>query len=216
MKVNGKHLVEIWEQVPADYYENGIESNIFQWIWHNWKWRSMQKILEQIPKEPINILDVGCSSGHITTRLSKLFPKSKISAIDAYKPAIDLAKKIHPKINFLIGDAHKLLFDDQSFDLITCTETLEHLEDPKKAIAQIKRCLKNNGWLLVGQDTDSILFKLVWFVWTKTHGKVWKDSHIHPLNASSLEKAIIKNGFKIKIKKYSQVGLEVFFLAQKR
>jgi ubiquinone/menaquinone biosynthesis C-methylase UbiE len=104
-----KTLADIYEQVPPDYYEKGIQENLFQWVWHNWKWYSMRKILKKINPSPLTVLDVGCSSGHITSRLAELFPKSKITGIDTYKPVINLAKKIHPKIKFLQGDAHKYL-----------------------------------------------------------------------------------------------------------
>ena len=49
-----------------------------------------------------------------------------------------------------IADAHDLsVIPSQSFDVVLCTEVLEHLHSPHKAIAEFKRILKPNGLLLL-------------------------------------------------------------------
>jgi SAM-dependent methyltransferase len=49
----------------------------------------------------------------------------------------------------MIADVYNLPFQDNEFDLVLCLGILEHLEDPKKAIVQMKRVLKPNGRILV-------------------------------------------------------------------
>jgi SAM-dependent methyltransferase len=49
----------------------------------------------------------------------------------------------------VVGDAHRLPFADDSFDVVTCTEVLEHLVDPPAAAAEIVRVLKPGGRLLL-------------------------------------------------------------------
>ena len=46
MKKGSKNLEEIWQQVPPDYYQKGVRNNLFQWIWHTWKWHSMEKFFK--------------------------------------------------------------------------------------------------------------------------------------------------------------------------
>lgn len=210
-----KKKEKIWMQVPPDYYEKGIATNILQFIWHNWKWVTMKKILQKINPAPAKILDIGCASGHITAKIAKFFPVAQVSGLDTYKQAIEFGRKIHPEVKFKIGDAENLPFKNESFELVTCIETLEHLENPKKALLEIKRVLKSAGCALVGQDTDNWLFRLVWFFWTKIKGKVWQGSHLHPLHTKHLQELIKKTGLKIQTRKFSQAGLEVFFLARK-
>lgn len=53
---------------------------------------------------------------------------------------IDPARK--PQI---VGDAHELPFENASFSCILCSEVLEHLYDPRKAIAEMYRVLKPGG-----------------------------------------------------------------------
>lgn len=215
MKKNSNHLEEIWRQVPPDYYQRGVKNNLFQWIWHTWKWISMEKFFKKLNDKPSKILDVGCASGFLTSRITDFFPLAESFGIDSYKEAIQFGQKSYPNIKLRYGDAHKLPFKNGSFDLITCIETLEHLENPKGAICEMARCLKKDGYILIGQDTDNLLFRTVWMIWTKRSGKVWHNSHLHPYSPGRLEKLIKECGLKIIKKKFSFLGMEVFFLIQK-
>lgn len=49
----------------------------------------------------------------------------------------------------LVGDAHQLPFKDAEFKVILCTEVLEHLRDPKIAIAEMQRVLQPGGTLIL-------------------------------------------------------------------
>lgn len=215
MKKNSKILEEIWKQVPPDYYQRGVKDNLFQRIWHSWKWNSMERIFKRLQKKPLKLLDIGCASGFLTSQIANFFPFSEVFGVDYYKDAVEFGRKSYPKIKFKFADAHKLPFKNESFDLITCIETLEHLENPKGAISEINRCLKKKGRALIGQDTDNFLFKIIWIIWTKTRGKVWQNSHLHPYGPSNLEKLIKECGFKIIDRKFSHLGMEIFFFIEK-
>lgn len=49
----------------------------------------------------------------------------------------------------VVADAHSLPFKDEEFEYIICTEVLEHLKNPAKAISEMKRVLKNDGTLIL-------------------------------------------------------------------
>lgn len=49
----------------------------------------------------------------------------------------------------VIADAHALPFKDSEFALVLCTEVLEHVRDPRAAIAQMRRVLKPGGTLIL-------------------------------------------------------------------
>lgn len=215
MKKDSKILKEIWKQVPPDYYQTGVRDNLLQKIWHTWKWKSMEKFFNRLNTKPVKLLDIGCASGFLTSQIAEFFPYSEVFGLDSYKEAIAFGKKSYPKIKFKFADAHRIPFEKGSFDLITCIETLEHLENPTGAISEMHRCLKRKGRVLIGQDTDNLLFKIIWMIWTKRRGKVWHNSHLHPYGPQKLEKLIKDCGFKIINKKFSHFGMEVFFFAEK-
>ena len=58
----------------------------------------------------------------------------------------------HPETVFLCGRAEALPFAEASFDVVWCTDVLEHLADLPAALAQIARVLKPGGTLLVRYD----------------------------------------------------------------
>jgi len=209
-KISKKRLQKIWMQVPPDYYDHGIAKNILQRLWHTQKLSQILKLLSSNPSP--TVLDIGCSSGVLTAEIAKALPQSKITGLDSYKEAIIFARSKYPHITFIIGDAHKLPFKTRSFDLILCTETLEHLTDPRQALLEMKRVLKKNGQAIISMDTGSLLFKIIWFFWTKTKGKVWQNAHLYEFNIKILEGLINKSGFKVRKKIISHFGMAVTFL----
>lgn len=213
MRPNQKDLTHIYAQVPPDYYEKGKKNNILQWYWHSRKWANLDKLSE---KEPLNILDVGCSSGHILNKFGLKFPKAELTGVDISQFFINFAKKRYPKINFSLADAHKLPFEKNSFDLVICTETLEHVVDPQKVLKEIKRVLRPSGYGLISMDTGNWLFNIVWAVWTKFGpGKVWRGSHIFEFNEKKLERRIRAADFKIIAKNKGVFGMSVYFRVTK-
>lgn len=211
-----KKLAQIWAQVPADYYDQGIAKNPFQRLWHM---RKLAQIVKLLPKEKsrpnakFGVLDIGCSSGVLTSQIAQALPKAKITGIDSYKKAIKFAQSKYPNLTFLVADAHKLPFNDKSLDLVICTETLEHLVDPQKALIEIKRVLKKDGFAIISMDSGNLLFRVIWYFWTKTKGKVWDSAHLHEFNAKLLEDLIVKSGFKIKRRINSHLNMAITFLA---
>ena len=81
-------------------------------------------------------LDVGCG----TALYGKYFP-NRVTLDTAARPGIPVD---------IIGDAHDLKeIQDSSFDVILCTEVLEHLHTPEKALGEFMRVLKPGGLLLL-------------------------------------------------------------------
>src|SRR3990167_8039433 len=205
-------LKKIIKQVPPDYYASGIKNNLFQKYWHGRKWQTLRSFL---PKINGRVLDIGCADGTTTAQIDHLLPKAQITGLDYYKEAIVFARKANPKIEFVLGDAHRLPFGNKSFDAVTIIETLEHLKNPQGVLEEIHRVLKKNGNLVIGQDTDSALFKLIWFFWTRWKGSVWTNSHISCMRPKKLLALVKKAGFKVQNFTLINLGMEIFIKAKK-
>jgi len=78
------------------------------------------------------IVDIG--SGNST--YNRFFPN---------RIAVDIDPNRKPDV---IGDAHNLPFKDGEVDAILSTDVFEHLKDPVKATAEMKRVLKKGGKLI--------------------------------------------------------------------
>lgn len=109
----------------------------------------------------LTILEIGCAAGHLTKLLSEHYPKTKVTGIDVYKKAILEAKKRFPKLSFLVADAHKLPFQENFFDLVISSETIEHVVDPQKMLNEIARVLKPAGSAIIEMDSGNWLFRLI-------------------------------------------------------
>lgn len=205
---------KILSQVPVDYYERGTKTNLLQWLWHGWKWQTLKSMLDDSGGK--QVLDIGCADGNLTAKIAAYLPKSKVTGVDLYKKSIEFAKKKNRGVEFLVADARKLPFKNKRFDTIICVEALEHIPDNSKAVVEIRRCLKDKGTFIVLQDTDSPVFNFIWFFWTKWKGKVWEGSHISCMKPNELVSLLKKNGFRIKEKKFSHLGLEVAIRACKK
>ena len=92
------------------------------------------------------VLDLGCGEGY-GTKILKRAGASKIIGVDINKEVIKQAKKNYSSksVFFQEGDAQGLEFKDKSFDLVISLELIEHLQNYKKYLKEVKRVLKTKG-----------------------------------------------------------------------
>ncbi|MGA2515011.1 MAG: class I SAM-dependent methyltransferase [Thermodesulfobacteriota bacterium] len=96
--------------------------------------------------QSLKCLDIGCSSGIITSLLGNHFQMS--IGLDIDQEAIEYAKKHSASafVQFLIADSMALPFHDNSLDAIVCNHVYEHVPDAQQMINEIYRVLKENGF----------------------------------------------------------------------
>jgi len=187
-KLNGIH-----KSVPPDFYDSGIKNNIFQRYWHKKRFEALEAFLNNTSG---NILDLGCHGGTLTNFVSTCAQNSKVYGLDISEKAIAYAQSKHPHIKFAVRDLDKgIPFEKEMFDAVTCLDILEHVFNPRSLVKEIKRVLKTSGSVIVEIPNETLLFKSIWFVWTRLRGKVWKDAHIHAFSIKDLEDLFEKNGF---------------------
>ncbi len=133
-------------------------------ILHQIKSHRMTYILDQINNRKIKnlkILDVGCGGGIICEPLARL--GAKVTGID-FVPNNIKAAKIHSKknklkIKYIYNDIEKSKLNGK-FDLILMFEVLEHLDNWKKTIKNIKKNLNKNGMIIISTINRNLLSKL--------------------------------------------------------
>lgn len=102
--------------------------------------KNCEKIVELF-KIGEKILDVGCGTGILYRHLPKELKKHYLG-IDPTKEFIDLCKKRYPEGKWLVDDATKLNFFDDSFYIVNTTNVLQHIEDWEKAAKELVRVSK--------------------------------------------------------------------------
>jgi len=91
------------------------------------------------PYQIDTVLDAGCGEGFTLDRLRREKIGKTYSGIEYDQKAVDIANNLYPEIDIKQGDIYKLPFKSNSFDLVVCTEVLEHLDNPKKAYRELLR-----------------------------------------------------------------------------
>ena len=141
-----------------------------------------------------SLLDVGCGTGFLIELLIKQRPARYYGA-DLSDEMIRVAKgKAIPGAEFVAGSADKLPYPDESFDIVTCSQSFHHYPYPEKAMLEAKRVLKSGG-LYILSDTgiggvggwidNHILFKLM------------KSGDCHTTNRKGIEKMMEAAGFTV-------------------
>lgn len=107
----------------------------------------IQNQVEKI-KPPLQILEVGCGNGNICYQIAHL--GHQVVGIDLSKESIDYANEhfAMPNLSYKTLPAESI--DGHSlYDVIICSEVLEHLVEPSKVLTQIFRMLKPNGIAII-------------------------------------------------------------------
>ena len=91
------------------------------------------------PFAPRSILDAGCGEGFTLAALAARFPGVALTGIDADEAAIAFARTHAGEATFSTADLYALPFEDASFDAVVCSEVLEHVAAPERALAEVLR-----------------------------------------------------------------------------
>lgn len=156
-------------------------------------YRELFKILKPLKAE--SILDVGCGEGFTLKKLEEKKIGKKNEGIDYSKDAIKLGKKIYPELALFEGDVYGLKYKDNNFDLSICTEVLEHLDDPKKAVAEIKRVTSKYIIFSVPNEPFFIMANFLRGKYLKSFGN--HPEHINHWTSGGFESFLKKQGLTI-------------------
>ncbi|MDA8123904.1 MAG: methyltransferase domain-containing protein [Deltaproteobacteria bacterium] len=101
-------------------------------------------------KEGMRLLDCGCGQGAITTGLAAAILPGEAVGIDMGESQIAAARewaaaKGQQNVRFEVGNLYEIPFPDASFDAVFANTVLEHVDDPGRAMREMRRVLKPGG-----------------------------------------------------------------------
>ncbi|OUM68632.1 hypothetical protein PIROE2DRAFT_3623 [Piromyces sp. E2] len=120
---------------------------------------------DEIKKVPFNdFLDIGCGTGNTIEMLLKDFPNANYTGIDLAEKMIEVAKKKvqHDNVEFIVGDAENLPFEDNKYDVIICKESVHHYPNPEAFFKECNRVLRPNGRLIIVDMKVNAAFRAFW------------------------------------------------------
>ena len=112
--------------------------------------RHIAKLLELSGRE--SLLDVGCGEGLLLSNL----PAGKKTGLDYSRQSVEIARKKNPGARFVVGDADKLPFKNNSFDRVLSHSTFIYYSSSyaERALHELERVCKPEGVILVGDVED--------------------------------------------------------------
>ena len=101
------------------------------------------------------MLDAGCGTG---LNLSSM-PSGSVG-LDINPRNLALIRSRLPDRMAVEGDIENMPFGDAAFETVVCTEVLEHVPYPERALAEIRRVLRPGGLLLGSVPSRSLIWRL--------------------------------------------------------
>lgn len=138
--------------------------------------------------DPHSVLEVGCGQGWLLAQIADALPLASLAGIDIREDAVRYARSLVPQAALVVGDGAALPYDDASFDAVVCSEVLEHVHEPDRVLAEIKRVGRGHAVISVPHEPWFWGANLVRGKHLSTLGNC--PGHIHHFSARSLERLL--------------------------
>lgn len=112
----------------------------------------IEQLCAEVDKEKVKLLDAGCGEGFISDLIYRNIENVQITGLEYTEEALKVARQMNQNITFVQGDIYQMPFKDNAFDIVLCTEVLEHLEKPDLALQELARVAEHTVFLTVPDE----------------------------------------------------------------
>jgi ubiquinone/menaquinone biosynthesis C-methylase UbiE len=134
---------------PGAIFYNAIPAKLL--------WKVERKIANDIVDRVTTgtVIDLGSGPGYLSIEIAKMAPEIKVYGLDLSREMVRIARR-HAKdiknVQFEVGDAAELSFENESVDFIVSTGSLHHWKRPTRVFNECHRVLKSGSeaWIYDG------------------------------------------------------------------
>jgi ubiquinone/menaquinone biosynthesis C-methylase UbiE len=114
--------------------------------------------------DDIRVLDAGCGTGEITSRLATLYPRAHVLGVDVLDPHLELARRRYAALSSRVSFENRSIFGlglpDDTFDLTVCRHVTHSVPHPERVYAELARVTRSGGRLhLIPEDYGMLHFQ---------------------------------------------------------
>jgi ubiquinone/menaquinone biosynthesis C-methylase UbiE len=198
-KINGEYNLNLRNPLS---YSVGTQVRILHLV----------KFLDNLP-ENSKILDLGCGIGFFSGLSSS---KGSIYGVDPDRKAIEKAKQLYPfeKTNIYFKECcgENILFPNNSFDGLICSEVLEHVDDIHLTMNEICRVCRTGGKILITVPSIEGIFGTFFLNIGHNLTNKYEYHQRDGFTKKEIEKILEKYNITIKNTYYSRVFLTEIFM----
>ena len=178
-------------------YNSDIDGHVATVAEKNGRIKFSHQLVDKYIKNPERVLDIGCGTG---VYLYSIQENNNCIGMDLEDEALKIAKNNCQNAKFLKGSVLKLPFEENSFDVVTLWEVIEHIptDTEKIAVFEINRVLKKGGLLILSTPNKNIFSNALdpaYFLKGHRHYSVDELSNLIKKCNFHIKEHAIKGGF---------------------
>lgn len=180
-------------QLKMKKREEKVDDLFYDHAWEQWDERAehgpasrhvRRLVLQMLQKLGFHsVLDAGCGEGSLLRAIKNRFPGVELHGVDYSKQAIEASKQEDLGINFILMDLTRQSLP-RRFDLITCVDVLEHIENDQAVLSNLHQMSAKYLLLVVPIGTLIQEEKL-------------RLGHIHGYSKDEIRRKLRKAGFQV-------------------
>lgn len=132
------------------------------------------------------VLEIGSGLGIFAAELAGKYPNAQITGIEISADQLAQAPTHFSNLNFVLGNAKQLPFEDNSFDVVYGRYILEHIQQPEFALQEARRVLRSTGRIFFQENAIEFVyfypecptFKVVWHKFLALQSQLGGDGMI--------------------------------------
>ena len=153
---------------------------------------------KRVEGERVRILDIGCGNGSLSNLIAQ--QGYEVVGVEESESGIKIAQQSYPDCKFIAASIYDFPYQqlENSFDIIISTEVIEHLPYPRELAKVAKRCLKDNGTVILTTPYHGYFKNLVLAITGKLDNHftvLWDGGHIKFFSVKTLSTLLLEQGF---------------------
>jgi SAM-dependent methyltransferase len=154
-----------------------------------------------------HVIDVGSGTGDDVREMARAMgPAGRVVGLDSGADLIDEARRRtrdcptgdYPTVEFHLGDAHELAFEDDAFDKARAERVLMHVEKPTEVVGEIARVLRAGGVAVLAEpDWDTLIVDSDDLGTARRAARLVADCARHPDIGRRLSRLATTQGLKV-------------------